>query len=127
MTSHNYVSRFLSLVYCIVSFVEVGLYWPGSPFYTLGFRDPLIAFWALVMLGISVGFLATSIYFFVAETNEGTGKILVVMALLFTLLNFIPALFYFNLGFTWSRILLHLAPTVLLFPLAKAVTQRQQV
>lgn len=126
MTDNNLALRVLSLVYFVVALLEASFYWSGSPFYVLGFDDPLIRLWAFTMFVLAAIFFSVCIYLFVGKRKQMPQKVLTVTALVFTLLGFVPALFYYNVGFSQGRILWHLAPIVFLFPLARTAFKKSE-
>lgn len=126
MTDDNLTLRVLSLVYFVAALLGASFYWSGSPFYVLGFDDPMIRLWAFTMFVLAAVFLSVCIYLFIGKRKQMPRKVLTVTALVFTLLGFVPALFYYSVGFSRGRILWHLVPVVFLFPLARAAFKKSE-
>ncbi len=126
MANDNFTFRVLSIVYFVAAFLGASFYWSDSPFYVLGFRHPMIWLWAFTMLVLAVIFGGVCIYLFIGKRKQMPRKVLIVTALVFTLLNFVPILFYYNMGFSQNRILWHLIPVVFLFPLARSTFKKSK-
>jgi len=121
MAGHSRAIRILSIAYFFAALLEGCLYFSPSPIYVLGFANPAINWWAFAMFAHALVFLGISACRFSAMAGISPQRMLRVVIVSFTVLNLLPALFYFNVGFAPVGVVLHLAPLVLLFPSIRTI------
>jgi len=98
-------TRILATVYALWALAFVLLY-AGGPFYVLGFDNPFIGTWAVVMFAHAVAFAALA-----AAAGKG-GRLLVAAAISFAVINLWPAYLYYQ----WlprGLVVRHLPPDLL--------------
>lgn len=114
----------VAVAYALLALANILFYWPKSPFYFLGFRDPLIWLWLYAALTFTAVFFLLVIWLFNAGNARWPNLWLIIIAVVFALINGVPAFFLYNF-YPKVYTLFHLFPAALLLPLFLGLGRRR--